>query len=61
MASIEGDFKVTTSVPDRQTKTYSFGLNRQGRLFFSEASPDNVEQTTFDDRNANGRVERNFE
>ena len=62
LANVEGDFKIKTAWPNRQTKTYSFGLNRQGKLFFSEASPDNVDQTTFEDVNQEtGRVERSFD
>jgi hypothetical protein len=56
---VEGEFKIKTVLPHRQTKPYSFGLNRQGRLFFSENAPDNVNQTTFEDVNPDtGRVER---
>ena len=62
LANVEGEFKIKLSMPNRQTKTYSFGINRQGKLFFSEASPANVAQTTFEDVNPEtGRVERDFE
>lgn len=46
---VTGEFKIKTLLPHRQTKPYSFGLNKQGRLFFSEDSPQNVNQTTFAD------------
>jgi hypothetical protein len=46
---VTGEFKIKTTLPHRQTKPYSFGLNRQGKLFFSEEAPENVDQTTFDE------------
>jgi hypothetical protein len=56
---VTGQFKVKTTLPQRQTKAYSFGLNRQGKLFFSEFSPTNVNQATFDDVDpATGKVAR---
>lgn len=56
---VMGEFKIKTVLPHRQTKPYSFGLNKQGRLFFSENAPDNVDQTTFDDIDPDtGRVDR---
>ncbi len=55
---VEGEFKIKTVLPHRQTKPYSFGLNKQGRLFFSEHSPQNVSQTTFDDLDEAGEVDR---
>ena len=45
----ECDIQFTTSLPKRKTKTYSFGLDNNSRMFFSVASPENVNQTTFDD------------
>jgi hypothetical protein len=58
---VTGEFKVKTTIPHRQTKPYSFGLNRQGKLFFSEESPSNVDQTTFADIDPDtGRVRREF-
>jgi hypothetical protein len=55
----EGEFQIKTKVPARKSKTYSFSTNRKGHLIFSSTSPDNVDQTTFDDVNPNsGEVER---
>ena len=45
-----GHFRVKTMLPHRQTKPYSFGLKKQGILFFSENSPQNVDQLTFEDQ-----------
>lgn len=47
--SVEGQFKISTALPKRQTKPYSFGIDAKGRMFFSKNSPENVAQTTFDD------------
>ena len=56
---VTGEFKIKTTVPNQQTKPYSFGLDRQGRLFFSENSPTNVNQATIDDVDPeSGRVVR---
>lgn len=57
--SAEGDFKIKSKVPDRKTKTYSFNVNKRGHLIYSSNSPDNVDQTTFDDVDPQtGRVSR---
>jgi len=45
----ECEFTITTGLPKRKTKPYSFGIDPQGRMFFSLNSPANVAQTTFDD------------
>lgn len=59
--SVTGEFKIKTTLPHRQTKPYSFGLNRQGKLFFSEYAPENVDQATIDDIDPDtGRVNRPF-
>lgn len=56
---VTGEFKIKTTIPHRQTKPYSFGINRKGQLFFSEESPNNVDQSTFDDVDpVSGRVVR---
>ena len=56
---VTGEFKIKSNIPNRQTRPYSFGLDRQGKLFFSTESPTNVNQTTFDDVDpATGKVER---
>jgi hypothetical protein len=44
-----GEFKIKSAIPNRQTRPYSFGMDRNGRLFFSTESPANVKQTTFAD------------
>jgi hypothetical protein len=46
---ITGQFRIKTTLPHRQTKPYSFGLDGQGRLYFSSESPLNVRQSTIDD------------
>lgn len=55
----EGEFQIKTKVPARKSKTYSFSTNRKGHLIFSSNSPDNVDQTTFDDVDPKtGKVDR---
>lgn len=57
--SADGQFKIKSKVPDRKTKTYSFGVNKRGQLSYSQNSPDNIDQTTiFDVNPKTGRVER---
>lgn len=53
-----GEFKIKSAVPDRKTKGYSFNVNKKGHLIYSSTSPDNVDQTTFDDLDADGRIRR---
>lgn len=56
-ASVE--FTVKSKVPDRKSRPYSFGINKKGHLYFSDESPDNVDQFTFGDVNpTTGKVER---
>lgn len=56
---VTGEFKIKSSIPNRQTRPYSFGLDKNGRLFFSQESPSNVSQTTFEDVDpATGLVDR---
>jgi hypothetical protein len=56
---VVGEFKIHTKIPHRQTRSYSFGLDRQHRLFFSSESPTNVKQTTFEDLNPEtGKADR---
>lgn len=43
------EFQIKDSVPTRKSKTYSLATNRKGDLIFSEASPTNIRQTTFED------------
>lgn len=43
------EFQVKDTVPTRKSKTYSLATNRKGDLIYSEGSPSNVHQTTFED------------
>jgi hypothetical protein len=53
------EITIKSSIPNRRTRPYNFGMDRNGRLFFSEESPTNVAQTTFDDLNPEtGHVDR---
>lgn len=53
------EFQVKDTVPTRKSKTYSLATNRKGDLIYSEGSPSNVHQTTFDDIDqVTGRVNR---
>ena len=47
--SADGDFKIKSTVPVRKSKNYSFNVNKKGHLIYSSNSPDDVDQTTFDD------------
>lgn len=44
-----GEFHIKSKVPTRKSKSYSFGTNRKGHLIYSANSPENIDQTTFDD------------
>lgn len=58
-SDVDGNFKIKSKVPTRKSKTYSFRANKQGQLCFSTNSPENVDQTHFDDVNpATGKVDR---
>ena len=53
------DFKFRSKIPDHCSKTYSLRTNKNGQASFSSESPDNADQTTFDDVDPNtGRVRR---
>ena len=53
------EITIKSNIPNRRTRPYNFGLDRNGRLFFSEESPTNVNQTTFEDLNPDtGLVDR---
>lgn len=57
--SADGDFKIKSSVPVRKSKSYSFNVNKKGHLIYSSNSPEDVDQTTFDDVDpSTGRVKR---
>lgn len=47
--TVNGDFKIKSTVPERKSKTYNFAARKSGHLVFSEESPQNVQQTTFMD------------
>jgi hypothetical protein len=52
-------FNLNAVIPDRRTRPYSLGLDPKGRPYFSSESPENFEQTTFDDLNPDtGKVDR---
>lgn len=54
-----GEFRIQSKTPERKSKTYSFGLNKKGHLSYSSESPENVDQTTFDDIDPDtGRINR---
>ncbi len=53
-----GEFKIKSTVPERKSKTYSFNVNKKGHLIYSSNSPEDVDQTTFDDLDENGRIKR---
>lgn len=56
---VMGTFRVAETIPNRKSKTYSFGVKADGRLFFSTEDPTNVQQYGLGDVNAtSGRAER---
>ena len=57
--SVAGEFQIKSKVPVRKSKSYDFNVNRAGQLIYSSTSPDNIDQTTFDDVDPEtGRVKR---
>ena len=57
--SAHGEFQIKSKVPTRKSRVYDFGVNRKGHVYFSDTSPDNLPQTTFDDVDPEtGRVAR---
>lgn len=46
--SLSGKFHVTSSVPKRRSKSYSFGFRQGGRLVFNDLSDDNIHQRTIE-------------
>ncbi|MHB8953526.1 MAG: hypothetical protein ACYC4U_11200 [Pirellulaceae bacterium] len=46
--SLSGKFHVTSSVPKRRSKSYSFGFRRGGKLVFNDLSDDNIHQQTIE-------------
>ena len=46
--SVSGKFHVTSSVPKRRSKAYSFGFRKGGRLVFNDLSEDNIHQGTIE-------------
>jgi hypothetical protein len=59
MEGADGEFTIKSKVPTRKSKTYNFRSNKHGQLAFSSESPDNADQTTFDDIDPkSGKVKR---
>lgn len=46
--SISAKFQVSSSVPKRRSKVYSFGARAGGQLVFNDMCEENVKQRTFD-------------
>ena len=46
--SLSGKFHVTSSVPSRRSKAYSFGFRSGGQLVFNDLSDDNINQRTIE-------------
>lgn len=46
--SLSGKFHVTSSVPKRRSKSYSFGFRKGGMLVFNDLSDDNIHQQTIE-------------
>lgn len=42
-------FQIKSTLPKRESKSFNLGVKKDGRLFFSEHSPDNVNQRTIMD------------
>ncbi len=59
MEGADGEFTIKSKVPTRKSKTYNFRSNKHGQLAFSSESPENAEQTTFEDVDPKtGKVKR---
>lgn len=62
MEGANGEFSIKSKVPDRKSKTYSFRANKKGQLAYSSTSPEDADQTTFDDIDPKtGKVNRQAE
>lgn len=46
--TIAGKFHVTSTVPQRRSKIYSFGYRQGGKLVFNDLSDDNINQQTIE-------------
>lgn len=56
---VHGEFTIKGKVPVRRSKTYEFRANNKGQLAYSSTSPENADQTTFDDVDPKtGKVDR---
>lgn len=44
-----GEFQIKSKVPQRKSKTYSFGIRKGGMLAFNSNSPEQVDQRTIFD------------
>jgi len=45
---VKGRFQVTSTVPRRRSKIYSFGARKNGVLVFNDLSDDNINQGTIE-------------
>jgi hypothetical protein len=46
--SLSGKFHVTSTVPKRRSKSYSFGFRQGGQLVFNDLSEENIHQRSID-------------
>ena len=54
----EASFTIKCKVPDRRSRTYSLLVQPRGGLLFNDQAPENADQTTLDELDADGRVRR---
>ena len=54
-----GEFQIKSKVPNRKSKTNGFDVRKNGVLAFSVESPTNPDQTTLDEMDETGKVNRN--
>ena len=47
--SVAGAFQIKSTVPQRKSKVYSFGVRQGGQLVFNDLSDDNINQRTLDE------------
>lgn len=47
--SVKGAFQIKSTVPQRRSKVYSFGVREGGKLVFNDLSEDNINQRTIDE------------
>lgn len=46
--SVQARFQITSSVPKRRSKQYSFGYRKGGKLVFNDLSDENIHQKTLE-------------